>query len=35
MVKMDEHIKTLGEHKIKLQLTEDVAVDIKVVIEAE
>lgn len=35
MVKMDEHLKTLGEHKVKLQLTEDIEVYIKVVIEAE
>ena len=35
MVKMDEHLKTLGEHTVKLQLSEDVEVKVKVVIEAE
>ncbi len=35
MVKMDEHLKTLGEHKVKLQLTEDVKAEVKVVIEEE
>ena len=35
MVKIDEPLKTLGEHKVKLQLTEDIEMKIKVVIEAE
>ena len=35
MVKMDEHLKTLGEHTVKLQLSEDVEIKVKVVIEAE
>ena len=35
MVVIDEQIKTLGEHKVKLQLTEDTSVDIKIVVEAE
>ncbi len=35
MVKLDEQLKELGEHKVKLQLTEDIEVKIKVVIEAE
>lgn len=35
MVKMDEHLKTLGEHTVKLQLTEDVKGKVKVVIEEE
>jgi large subunit ribosomal protein L9 len=35
MVKLDEQLKALGEHKVKLQLTEDIDVDVKVVIEAE
>jgi len=35
MVKMDDHLKVLGEHTVKLQLTEDVEAKVKVVIEAE
>lgn len=35
MVKMDEHLKALGEHTVKLQLTEDIESKVKVVIEAE
>lgn len=35
MVLMKDPIKDLGEHKVKLQLAEDVDVDLKVVIEAE
>ncbi len=35
MVVIGEQIKTLGEHKIKLQLTDDVEVAVKIVIEAE
>lgn len=35
MVKIGEQIKTAGEHKIKLHLTEGVEVDVKIVIEAE
>lgn len=35
MVKIDEPLKTLGEHKVKLQLAEDIEVGIKVVIETE
>ncbi len=35
MVVIDEQIKTLGEHKVKLQLTDDTSVDIKIVVEAE
>ena len=35
MVKIDEPLKTLGEHKVKLQLAEDIELKIKVVIEAE
>jgi len=35
MVKMDEHLKTTGEHKVKLQLAENTSITIKVVIEAE
>ena len=35
MVKMDEHLKTLGEHKVKLQLTEDAEATVKVIIEVE
>lgn len=35
MVKFKDQIKTLGEHKVNLQLTEDVGVTIKVVVEAE
>ena len=35
MVEIKEPIKTLGEHSVKLKLTEDVAVDIKVSIEEE
>ncbi|MBU1017535.1 50S ribosomal protein L9 [Patescibacteria group bacterium] len=35
MVKMDDHLKTLGEHTVKVQLTEDVVVKVKVMIEAE
>jgi len=35
MVRIGEQIKTLGEHKIKLQLTDDVEVAVKIVIEAE
>lgn len=35
MVRFNEQIKTLGEHKVNLQLTEDVMTTIKVVVEAE
>lgn len=35
MVVMDEHLKTLGEHTVKLHLTDDVDVKVKIVIEAE
>lgn len=35
MVVMKEPLKDIGEHKVKLQLTEDIDVEVKVVIEAE
>ncbi len=35
MVKMDEHLKTLGEHAVKIELTEAISAELKVVIEAE
>lgn len=35
MVVMDEHLKALGEHTVKLHLTEDIDAKIKIVIEAE
>ncbi len=35
MVKMGEHIKTLGEHKVLIHLTEDVEVELAVKVEAE
>ncbi len=35
MVKLDEPLKDLGEHKVKLQLNEDISTEVKVVIEAE
>jgi len=35
MVKMDEHIKTVGSHAVKIHLTEKTDVEIKVVVEAE
>lgn len=35
MVKMKEHIKTLGEHTVAVHLTEGVAVNVKVVVEGE
>jgi large subunit ribosomal protein L9 len=35
MVKMKEHIKTLGEHSVKLHLAEGTDVEVKVVVEAE
>ncbi len=35
MVKMNEHLKTIGDHKVKVQLTEDITVAIKVLVEAE
>lgn len=34
-VKMDEHLKTLGEHKVRLQLADGVKAEISVKIEAE
>ncbi|MCK5611099.1 50S ribosomal protein L9 [Candidatus Pacearchaeota archaeon] len=35
MVKMDEHLKTLGEHTVKIELTEAISAELKVIIEAE
>ena len=35
MVKMSEHIKTVGEHSVKLHLAEGTDVEVKVVVEAE
>lgn len=35
MVRMDEHLKNLGEHKVKIHLTEGVETKISVTIEAE
>lgn len=35
MVKMSEHLKTLGEHKVKIELTDQISTTLKVVIEAE
>ena len=35
MIKMEEHLKTLGEHYIKLHLTEGVDTEIKVIVEEE
>ncbi|MBN2096183.1 50S ribosomal protein L9 [Candidatus Peregrinibacteria bacterium] len=35
MVKMDDHLKTLGEHTVKLQLTEDIEAKVKVMVESE
>ena len=35
MVKMEEHLKTLGEHTVKIELTDDISANIKVMIEAE
>lgn len=35
MVKIDEQIKELGEHTVKLHLTEDVDAEVKIVVEAE
>ncbi|MDH5597062.1 MAG: 50S ribosomal protein L9 [Candidatus Peregrinibacteria bacterium] len=35
MVKMKDHLKELGEHKVKLHLAEGVEPTIKVIIEAE
>lgn len=35
MVKMEEHIKSLGEHRVKLHLAEGADVELKVVVEAE
>lgn len=35
MVKLDEPLKDLGEHTVKLQLAEDVSAEVKVVVEAE
>lgn len=35
MVKLAEPLKDLGEHKVKVQLTEDVTAEFKVLIEAE
>jgi large subunit ribosomal protein L9 len=35
MIKMKEHIKTLGDHKVTLHLAEGVETGIKVVIEKE
>jgi large subunit ribosomal protein L9 len=35
MVKMKDHLKTLGEHTVKLQLTDEIEVTVKVMIEKE
>lgn len=35
MVKMDEHIKTVGEHTVKIHLAEKMDAQVKVVVEAE
>lgn len=35
MVKLDEQLKTLGEHRVKLHLSEEVDAEVKVLIEAE
>jgi len=35
MVTLDEPLKALGEHTVKLQLAEDVKTEVKVTIEAE
>ena len=35
MIKMKEHFKTVGDHKVKIHLAEKVDAEIKVVIEAE
>ena len=35
MVKFDEPLKALGEHTVKLQLSEEVEAEVKVMIEAE
>ena len=35
MVKMDEHLKDLGEHTVKLHLAEDTDAEVKVMIEKE
>ncbi len=35
MIKLEEPLKDLGEHTVKLQLNEEVSAELKVVIEAE
>ncbi len=35
MVKMDDHLKAIGEHTVTLQLAEDMEAKVKVMIEAE
>lgn len=35
MVKMKEHIKTIGEHKVSIELTEGVKVNITIIVKEE
>lgn len=34
-VKMEKHIKTLGEHEVEIKISEEVSVKVKVVVEEE